>query len=186
MLDQVSPKFGTSRDNTVESSILEDFTFGFGGDDTIYGCQGNDDTQGGIGNDTLTGGACIHNFLFSAISVSDNIIDFKLCTDIIDLSLLSEVIAFSDLTITDQEDDLGVTITHATLGGTNKCKSRKLSNKEWMPEIDQQVDVAKIKEGLSVFLASRNTPSLSTSARWWHPSCIPLTRAIPRLSRARK
>lgn len=104
MLDQVNPKFGTSRDNTVEGGFLDDFTFGLGGDDTIDGCQGYGDTHGGIGNDTFTGGACIDTFLFSAISVSDNITDFKLCADTIDLSLLSGAIAFSDLTITDQED----------------------------------------------------------------------------------
>ena len=56
-----------------------------------------------------------------------------------------------------------------------KRKGRKLSNQAWVSETDPQARVAKMKNGTTHLATSRNTPSISTPARWRRPSCIPPT-----------
>ena len=104
---------GTSGNDTIDGSVLDDVIVGFAGDDSLTGRAGEDLIIGGEGNDSMTGGAGADTFMFGAGHGNDTITDFEDGTDVIDLSALDGITQFDDLTIADDGNG-NVVITTST------------------------------------------------------------------------
>ena len=106
---------GTSGNDTIDGSVLDDEIVGYAGDDSLTGRAGEDLIIGGEGNDSMSGGDDADTFMFGASHGNDTIADFEDGTDIIDLSALDGVTQFSDLTITADGNDAVITTGEGTI-----------------------------------------------------------------------